>query len=324
MRGDQSEGRVRVTTSRPGHGNTPVCLSVGKVRVAGGWPWRPIPLPWALRSPRVTINFFELQRRRRTDSERFQPSTYQAMDPSMLEGMDEETRQSFELAWKLQAEEDAREAEQAAAAARIQHEPEDTESMALAIRLQQEDDEQALRNALGVLGGDADSDDPGSPSQYSYEQLMNLQQTVGEVSRGASFQAIDALRTMSYEEACKDADVILGDQVRARASLVRTPASGAHHSLPASPLSLCARLHVSCAPPCSSAPSAASSTRRVTRCACCAAATRSTPSASTNGSLSTRAAHCAKRRSSRRLLLHVHRARRRPCARSTTAPARCR
>ena len=27
-----------------------------EVRVAGGWPWRPIPLPWALRSPRVTIN----------------------------------------------------------------------------------------------------------------------------------------------------------------------------------------------------------------------------------------------------------------------------
>ena len=25
------------------------------VRVAGGWPWRPVPLPWALRSPRVTI-----------------------------------------------------------------------------------------------------------------------------------------------------------------------------------------------------------------------------------------------------------------------------
>ena len=24
------------------------------VRVAGGWPWRPVPLPWALRSPRVT------------------------------------------------------------------------------------------------------------------------------------------------------------------------------------------------------------------------------------------------------------------------------
>jgi len=135
------------------------------------------------------------------------------MDPSMLEGLDEETRQSIELAMRLQAEEDARIAEQDVAAARMQElGPEDNDSIALAIRLQQEDDEQALRDALGVQAGEGD-DDPGSPSQYSYEQLMRLQQTIGEVSRGASSDAIDALRTMSYEDCCNDENVILGDQV---------------------------------------------------------------------------------------------------------------
>ena len=73
------------------------------------------------------------------------------------EDMDDATRESFELAWRLQAEEDARVAEQQAAATRLQDEPEDAESLALAIRLQQEDDEQALRNAMGETeedGGD--------------------------------------------------------------------------------------------------------------------------------------------------------------------------
>ena len=129
------------------------------------------------------------------------------------EDMDDATRESFELAWRLQAEEDARVAEQQAAATRLQDEPEDAESLALAIRLQQEDDEQALRNAMGETeeeGGDL------SPSQYSYEQLMRLGQTIGEVSRGASAEHICALRCMGYEEARKDSSIILGEQVRMR------------------------------------------------------------------------------------------------------------
>ena len=73
--------------------------------------------------------------------------------------------------------------------------PQDAESIALAIRLQQEDDEMALRNALGIAGNE--DGDPDSPSHYSYEQLMQLGQTIGEVSRGASSEAISALRTVS-------------------------------------------------------------------------------------------------------------------------------
>ena len=156
--------------------------------------------------------------------------------------------------------------EHAAAAERLQNEPEDAESIALAIRLQQEDDEQALRNALGVMGGDGS--EPGSPSQYSYEQLMRLSETVGEVSRGASEDDINKLRTMTYEEACKDSTIILGEQVRTRR---RVAAACALHSLAISP----AR----------SALSAGWSLRRTTTsCECCVAATQSTPSASTNGS----------------------------------------
>ena len=96
-------------------------------------------------------------------------------------------------------------------AARLQHEPEDADSIALAIRLQQEDDEQALRDALGVQEGE--EEDPGSPSQYSYEQLMRLSQTVGEVSKGASAEQITGLPIMTYAEAQKDSRVLLGEQV---------------------------------------------------------------------------------------------------------------
>jgi len=133
------------------------------------------------------------------------------MQPPDFGDVDDDTRQSLELAWRLQQEEQARMQEHAAAAERLQNEPEDAESIALAIRLQQEDDEQALRNALGVMGGD-DGSEPGSPSQYSYEQLMRLSETVGEVNRGASEDDINKLRTMTYEEACKDSNIILGEQ----------------------------------------------------------------------------------------------------------------
>ena len=143
-------------------------------------------------------------------------SMMHGMEQPSFEGeeLDEETRQSLELAWRLQEEERQRHAEQTAAAERLQNEPEDAESIALAIRLQQEDDEQALRNAIG-LQGDED-DEPGSPSSYSYEQLMRLSQTIGEVSRGASSEQILALRTMTVEEARADSSILLGEQVRDR------------------------------------------------------------------------------------------------------------
>ena len=102
-----------------------------------------------------------------------------------LAGLDDETRQSIELAMRLEQEERQRMQEQAAAAERFQGEPEDEDSLALAIRLQQEDDEAALRNAIGGEG----DDDPGSPSQYSYEQLMRLQDAVGVVSKASQCNA---------------------------------------------------------------------------------------------------------------------------------------
>jgi len=127
------------------------------------------------------------------------------------DGMDDETRATLELAWRLEQEERARLQEQTAAAERLANEPEDTDSLALAIRLQQEDDEQALRNVIGVLPPDEGSE-PGSPSQYTYEQLMRLGETIGEVSKGAAAEDIAALRTMSYDEASADSTVILGEQ----------------------------------------------------------------------------------------------------------------
>ena len=124
-----------------------------------------------------------------------------------LSELDEETRQTIELAMKLQEEERLYMQEQMAAAARFAAEPEDEDSIALAIRLQQEDDESALRNAIG-----ADGEDPGSPSEYTYEQLMRLQETVGMVSKGASVQAIEALRTVTLEDARADSSIVLGEQ----------------------------------------------------------------------------------------------------------------
>jgi hypothetical protein len=122
--------------------------------------------------------------------------------------LDDETRQTLELAWRLQEEERLRIQEQNDAAERLQGEPEDEESIALAIRLQQEDDESALRDALGV----AEGEEPVSPSQYSYEQLMRLQETVGMVSKGASAEDIIALRTVTVQAARADSTIILGEQ----------------------------------------------------------------------------------------------------------------
>ena len=128
----------------------------------------------------------------------------------LARAMDPENAESLAMALRLQAEDEARIAEQEAAAMRLQDEPEDAESVALAMRLQQEADDQAVRDALGVLPGE--DGESGSPGQYSYEQLMQLGQTIGEVSRGASSDAIESLRTMSFEEARADRSVILGEQ----------------------------------------------------------------------------------------------------------------
>lgn len=98
--------------------------------------------------------------------------------------------------------------EQQEAVARFDGVSDDDESMALAIRLQQDDDEAALRDALGMQEGEH----RGSPSQYSYEQLMLLSEVIPEVNRGASIEDISALRTMSYEEARADQRLVLGDQ----------------------------------------------------------------------------------------------------------------
>ena len=65
-----------------------------------------------------------------------------------LAEMDDETRQSIELAMRLQEEERLRIQEQQAAAERLEGQADDEESIALAIRLQQEDDESALRNRV--------------------------------------------------------------------------------------------------------------------------------------------------------------------------------
>lgn len=134
-------------------------------------------------------------------------------DFDAADDVDEETRKTIELAMRLEEEEHARVAEHQAAMAHFaEHDEEDdAETLALAIRLQQEDDEQALRDALGVLGG-GDDDQPGSPSTYSYEQLMRLTETVGTVSRGATSEAIGALRTMRFDAAQADPGVHVGEQ----------------------------------------------------------------------------------------------------------------
>ena len=83
----------------------------------------------------------------------------------------------------------------------------DAESIALAIRLQQEDDDDALRDVLGVPS-DEEAD---SPSGYSYETLLRLGDAVGTVSRGASVESIGVLRTMSVEDARADTSVKLDE-----------------------------------------------------------------------------------------------------------------
>ena len=144
------------------------------------------------------------------------------------DGMSEEERQSIELAMRLQAEEEARMEEEADALERMQGMPastEDEESLRLAIQLQQEEDDATLRRFLGeqagVADGGADGDGRGggaiSPSQYSYEQLLRLGDSVGTVSRGASEEAIQALGgvvelTAAVRAQCAHGAIVLGEQ----------------------------------------------------------------------------------------------------------------
>ena len=103
--------------------------------------------------------------------------------------------------------------EQLEAMLRLQGVPEDAESLALATRLQQEDDALAMRNALGDMAGDAGE---LSPSRYSFEQLMHLNETVGTVSKGAKKEDIQHLITMTYTAAQAESGVIVGKKARAR------------------------------------------------------------------------------------------------------------
>lgn len=147
------------------------------------------------------------------------------------ESLDDETRQTLELAWRMQMEEQERMQEQVAAAERLADEPEDHDSIALAIRLQQEDDESALRSAIGGVEGE--DGEPVSPSQYTYEQLMRLQDTVGMVSKGASADAIQALRTLTVKEARADSSIILSHKVGALRLRLRGLCLRRLHCLPA-------------------------------------------------------------------------------------------
>ncbi|KAH8066960.1 ubiquitin-protein transferase [Aureococcus anophagefferens] len=87
------------------------------------------------------------------------------------------------------------------------------ESLALAWRLQQEDDDRALLMALnggreppaGVTARNV------SPSQMTYDQLMELGDNIGKVSKGAASSAVDALPTCKYCDAA-DHGAIVGDQ----------------------------------------------------------------------------------------------------------------
>jgi len=131
---------------------------------------------------------------------------------------------TLELVWQLQQEEEARQREREEGEARLASIPaadDDAESIALAIRLQQQEDDEALRAALGPAGaallaneGEGDDEREGavSPSQYSYETLVRLGEALGEVSRGASANAVGSLRTLSLCEARADSGVRLGEK----------------------------------------------------------------------------------------------------------------
>jgi len=139
----------------------------------------------------------------------FSPSPKQNPEPQQPPADDEAA--SLALAMQLQEEDNAYATSWQSTMVspeRQEQSTEDEESLALAIRLQQEEDEAQLRNTLGLEDGE---DTPDSPSNYSYEQLLRLSDTVGTVSKGASSESVDALCVMDVATARTDPAVIIGE-----------------------------------------------------------------------------------------------------------------
>ena len=90
------------------------------------------------------------------------------------------------------------------------------ESLALAWRLQQEDDDRALLMAMngGIEPPEGATERSLSPSQMTYDQLLQLGENVGKVSKGTDQKQLDDLPTCTYGEAKSkgEAFAILGEQ----------------------------------------------------------------------------------------------------------------
>jgi hypothetical protein len=148
---------------------------------------------------------------------------------------------SLELCRMLQLEEQEQMQDQLRqmVEAQSQAQPDDDETMALIRRMQQEEedafqeqlreterlqDEQMREAGLVIEGADG-----GSPSQFSYEQLTALGETIGDVSRGASDESIGALKTVTFK--CCDSSVNAGTKARRPAHMpCRPPLRSRHHT----------------------------------------------------------------------------------------------
>ena len=90
------------------------------------------------------------------------------------------------------------------------------ESLALAWRLQQEDDDRALLMAMngGIEPPEGATERSLSPSQMTYDQLLQLGENVGKVSKGTDQKQLDDLPTCTYGEAKSKGEsfAILGEQ----------------------------------------------------------------------------------------------------------------
>ena len=143
---------------------------------------------------------------------------------------------SMELCRRLQ-EEQLQDQLRQMVEAQNQSQPDDDETMALVRRMQQEDeeafqeqlreterlqDEQMREGGFVIEGADG-----GSPSQFSYEQLTALGETIGNVSRGASNESIGALKTVTFK--CCDSSVNAGTKVRRPAHMPRLPPLNTRH-----------------------------------------------------------------------------------------------
>eukprot|EP00633_Aureoumbra_lagunensis_P001774 CAMPEP_0197288664 /NCGR_PEP_ID=MMETSP0890-20130614/5821_1 /TAXON_ID=44058 ORGANISM="Aureoumbra lagunensis, Strain CCMP1510" /NCGR_SAMPLE_ID=MMETSP0890 /ASSEMBLY_ACC=CAM_ASM_000533 /LENGTH=259 /DNA_ID=CAMNT_0042759571 /DNA_START=371 /DNA_END=1147 /DNA_ORIENTATION=- len=163
--------------------------------------------------------------------------------PPADDGMTAEERESLRLAMELESEEEQYFEEQRRGAERLAEleraraaskgtrdedneddedddyeeendEEEIDESLALAWRLQQEEDDRALFMVLNG-GSDIPSDVVPrnvSPSQMTYDQLNDLGERLGKVSKGTTRDVIDALPTFAYSDASSHPHVVLGEQ----------------------------------------------------------------------------------------------------------------